>query len=385
MHGDTCDGPDDSLNHPGQEARLWHNRESSSDRWNLYYAFRPLTVARCLSETSNHLTYVPRVFHRPEPATNGAGGDGGSIAASGAGLVGNPSAPSKPSRSTPCGAQAEGVAVLDLINTSQCEKRPSLPYNQTPRRYTLKAVKSGRHVEVFQYHTARTNIVAKKGGTSGSDKPKGERLRMDNIYRAKSQCKRTINANASRGRFEDKFVTLTYAEEVEDLDRARSDYVRFIKRLGYRLNINVRYVAVPQIQRERELKTGKKVIHYHVYFFGLPFVAKEDLAAIWGQGFVRINAIDNVENVGSYVTNYMEKDFTDEEFIGRRRYYCSRGLVKPEEMKAESIAKIMDRMGICEEFKTFELTYINNPYVGAVTYAHYLLPERDNKDSGGLS
>jgi hypothetical protein len=206
---------------------------------------------------------------------------------------------------------------------------------------------------------------------------------MDNIYRAKSQCKRTINANASRGRFEDKFVTLTYAEEVEDLDRARSDYVRFVKRLEYRLKINVRYVAVPQIHRERELKTGKKVIHYHVYFFGLPFIAKDDLGAIWGQGFIRINAIDSVQNVGSYVTNYMDKDFMDEEFIGRRRYYCSRGLLEPEELRAKSIAKIMDEMGISEEFKTFEVTYINNPYVGPVTYAHYLLPEHENKAAVG--
>ena len=67
----------------------------------------------------------------------------------------------------------------------------------------------------------------------------------------------------------------------------------------------------------------------------------------------------------------MVKDFTGEELAGHRRFFTSRGLHRPEETRAESIGEILKRLNIPEACKTFEVTYINNPLMGPVTYRHY--------------
>jgi hypothetical protein len=72
----------------------------------------------------------------------------------------------------------------------------------------------------------------------------------------------------------------------------------------------------------------------------------------------------------------MAKDFSGEELTGHRRFFTSQGLYRPEETRAESVGEILERLQIPEECKTFEITYINNPLVGKVTYRHYDLRKK---------
>ena len=48
--------------------------------------------------------------------------------------------------------------------------------------------------------------------------------------------------------------------------------------------------------------------------------------------FIRCNKIDNVDNVGAYVTKYMTKDNTDESYKVEKSYFSSKGLFKPIEI-----------------------------------------------------
>lgn len=64
----------------------------------------------------------------------------------------------------------------------------------------------------------------------------------------------------------------------------------------------------------------------------LPYIDKSELAAIWAGGFIKINSIDNVDNVGAYVIKYMTADMDDKRLCGENAYLHSRGLEKPVEV-----------------------------------------------------
>jgi hypothetical protein len=250
------------------------------------------------------------------------------------------------------------------INTSQLTKT-------VLKKYSAKCVISGDHAETYEYHKARTG--AKPGKHTRTGEPRKREARMDNIFRAMRQVRRLINANVGRHCHEnrrDKFLTLTFAHNITDIQQANQYFDNFFKKLRYHYG-EFKYIGVPQIQWKRYEKYGVKVWHYHVAAFGLPYIPQKELVERWGRGTVSIEAVEDYENQGSYMARYMVKDFTGEELTGHRRFFTSRGLYRPEETRAESVHEILARLNIPEECKTFEVTYINNPLVGAVTYRHY--------------
>lgn len=53
-------------------------------------------------------------------------------------------------------------------------------------------------------------------------------------------------------------------------------------------------------------------------------------------GFVQVNRIDHVDNVGAYVVKYMLKDTEDPRLMGENAYLHSRGLNEPYEVTSWS-------------------------------------------------
>ena len=266
------------------------------------------------------------------------------------------------------GARGRG-GVLNLINTSQLTKTAL-------KKYLAKCVISGDHAETYEYHQARTG--AKPGKHTETKEPRKREARLDNVFRAMKQVKRVINANVGRHSAErnrDKFLTLTFAENMTDIQEANRHFHNFVKKLRYRHGA-FEYLGVPQIQWARYEKYGVKVWHYHVAVFGLPYIPQKELVETWGHGTVSIEAMESYENPGSYMARYMVKDFSEEELTGHRRFFTSQGLYRPEEIRAESVGEILKGLNIPEECKTYEVTYINNPLVGAVTYRHYDLRKK---------
>lgn len=259
------------------------------------------------------------------------------------------------------------VALLNLINSSQREKKS----RGTEKSYSAKIVISGNIVQLYEYEKAKISTVRagrKKEKKQGAQVAGEGAIRTGNVFRAITQCKRLINCNAGRYQFPDKFVTLTFKENETDLDSANHQFKLFMKRLEYRLGIDVEYVAVPQIQWKRFEKTGHKVWHYHVLFFGLDYVKNSQLREIWGLGFVRINAVDRIDDIGSYVSRYMEKDFDRALVKNHRRYLTSSGLHRPIEIRVGSIE---DLPAIAEDCKSFEVEYKNNESIGWVKFKQY--------------
>lgn len=102
-----------------------------------------------------------------------------------------------------------------------------------------------------------------------------------------------------------RWITLTYAENMTDAKRLYKDFELFNKRFQYYCKSmdfgKPEYIVVCEPQ-------GRGAWHCHLlYIFPgvAPFIPNATLAKIWGHGFVKIKKLDNVDNVGAYLTAYL--------------------------------------------------------------------------------
>lgn len=120
-------------------------------------------------------------------------------------------------------------------------------------------------------------------------------------------ARRIINANivdTSRCRF----ITLTYAENMQDTKKLYYDFKNFWKR-----KINPLYPGVEYISAVEPQRRGAWHIHMLLIFPDVaPFIPNAQLAEMWGHGFVSVRALDNVDNVGAYLTGYLANIPLDE-------------------------------------------------------------------------
>lgn len=194
-----------------------------------------------------------------------------------------------------------------------------------------------------------------------SDSKELERQLLISNRRARFEIMRTVNSNIGKhGKELPKFFTNTIAENYQDIEGSFIMFKAFIKKLNWRVFktkvMKLKYLVVIEFQK-------RGAIHFHVIFFNLPFVPvskdyqdKTDftynLADLWGHGFVKINKIDDVDNVGAYVAGYVsDKDkekngFLDARYFNHKRYSTSRGLLEPIVEKAftGSLGTIVSRV-----------------------------------------
>ena len=187
------------------------------------------------------------------------------------------------------------------------------------------------------------------------------------LKRAKTDLRRLINANINQYGTTSKFVTLTFAENIQDIKSANYEFKKFRQRLEYELGEKLKYVVVIEFQK-------RGAIHYHSLFFNLPYIENNRLAEIWKNGFVKINKIDDVDNIGAYVTKYMTKEQQDEaksdRLRGQKSYFTSRGLKKPIEIiKKEEIEQVATALS---QHKVYESQF-SNDYLGNIKYTQFNL------------
>jgi len=227
--------------------------------------------------------------------------------------------------------------------------------------YKKKIIVSGDILEVYEYEK---NVVAGfknskskgKGRSCVADIEEQEKNRELVLHRARRDLRRLINSNVNMYGVSPKFVTLTFSEDMEDFKKANYEFEKFIKRLNTYCDKSILYVVVPEIQKERLEKYGVAVWHYHVVFFNLPFIKANKLSNIWQNGFIKINRIDKVDNVGAYVCKYMTKD--NKELKGQKCYFSSRKLYKPEQIKEKNrVENLVGALPVSA--LTFESTFEN--------------------------
>ena len=102
------------------------------------------------------------------------------------------------------------------------------------------------------------------------------------------------------------FITLTYRGDLQtnDTKRVYSDFKKFIMRLKYK------YKGITSIDYINVLEphaTGNFHMHVLIRFNELKkvFIPNDELREIWGNGFVTIQSLKNVDNIGAYVSAYL--------------------------------------------------------------------------------
>lgn len=230
--------------------------------------------------------------------------------------------------------------------------------------YNKKAIISNNVIEIIEYKEdvcegfKVTNVhTGKKKGTSTK--------RSNNINQSKMNLRRLINANTTG---KDLFVTLTYRDNMCSVEEGKKDFKKFIMRWNYKRkkdNLDsLKYVYVVEFQK-------RGAVHFHCIFFEVDFIENKELNSLWSHGFVKVNKIDKVDNVGSYVVKYMEKDLVDNRLNNRDLYGRSKGNLKePTVTKNPQEVEVLERFlkGNCVYSSTYD-----SEYYGQVTYKQYNL------------
>lgn len=132
--------------------------------------------------------------------------------------------------------------------------------------------------------------------------------RKDNkkgLYKTFARCRGMINANVVDVE-KVRWCTLTYAENMTDPKQLYSDFEKFNKRFqwyckqkGYS---KPEYIVMMEPQ-------GRGAWHAHLLYIWqdmkAPFIPNDEFRQIWQHGFVKIKKLDNVDNVGAYLTAYL--------------------------------------------------------------------------------
>lgn len=102
------------------------------------------------------------------------------------------------------------------------------------------------------------------------------------------------------------WVTLTYAgTPMTEPKRLYEDFRRFWQRLQYYLKkrsfSKVEYILCAEPQARGSWHGHLLILFPHK----APFVPNDDMARLWGQGFTKTKALNNVDNIGLYLSCYL--------------------------------------------------------------------------------
>lgn len=236
-----------------------------------------------------------------------------------------------------------------------------MKFNFAKIHYNRRVIVTGKILEYYEYEkpVLKGNAIKRTGRANSpfTDEQVKKDNRAKTARRAKNTVRRTANANPQL----DKFLTLTFAENITDSNYAYKEFDKFIKRVKTRFS-SFQYINVIEFQK-------RGAIHFHL-LCNLPYVNVNEFSKIWKHGFIKINRIDNVDNVGAYITKYMTKDNIDERLIGKKCYSMSKNLNAPKEYTKETdIDEIMHNLEKISRIKTLE--YSSEMY-GIVRYTQII-------------
>ena len=108
------------------------------------------------------------------------------------------------------------------------------------------------------------------------------------------------------------FLTLTYANQTSDHLQVGKDYDRFMKRLKRR------YGSVDAVKVLEPHATGFWHMHVVARFNDLStvYIPNETLRDIWGNGWVTVKSLKDVDNIGAYVSAYVTDVEVPDDYAG---------------------------------------------------------------------
>ncbi len=136
------------------------------------------------------------------------------------------------------------------------------------------------------------------------------------------------------------FYNFTFNRSVTTFNEAHPLWKNFIKRFNQqhfkKQSKKLAYVCVPEFQKDTDfhgkLKPNGGSVHYHAVFLNMPHIPDifNTLKKLWRNGSVVGKKVNDLNHLSNYVAKYIRKDFDKKHTKFRKRFFCSRGLKKPE-------------------------------------------------------
>jgi hypothetical protein len=238
---------------------------------------------------------------------------------------------------------------------------------QFPRRVNKKIVISGSLLEVFDYEKPLViENGVKNNPNKGESSIRNSEYKARSIHKAQTTIKRLVQSNFNS---EAKFLTLTFNNDcdfdITSIDECDVKFRLFIRSLNRRYP-NLEYTAVREFQK-------RGAIHYHL-IVNLPYILNDELAEIWGHGFIKIRKVSNVFGIGFYLSKYLKKEFADPRFKGKKAYITSRNLKKPLVYYGDEARSILEEILKSEDQPKYKDIY-QSEYNGVVNFSEYNLTQ----------
>lgn len=254
---------------------------------------------------------------------------------------------------------------MEEVMLEIARKQMDKKVKETGQQTYLKVIVTGHVIEVYEYEKMPSIPTRRrKESTSNLDlESEFDNTLLDrqhNMQKARNRLRRLITANFDEN---SKFITLTFKENLTDVKKANYEFMKFIQRLRYRYG-NFKYAAVIEFQK-------RGAVHYHM-ISDLPYIENSELNKIWGHGFVKINDISHVDNVGAYMIKYMTKDNIDMRLRGLKSYQTSKNLIRPLEFVGDAGEEIL-KLYRLDNKKTVFANIYESKHLGLATYKEYNL------------
>lgn len=120
-----------------------------------------------------------------------------------------------------------------------------------------------------------------------------------NVKRSLRYARDMINTNCTEP-LNCKFITLTYKDNMTDVNKLRYDTGNFNKRLREAIG-PYEYITAAEPQ-------GRGAWHNHMLLINdhrMSYLHYNTVSAAWQQGNVYVESIDNISNVGAYLSSYL--------------------------------------------------------------------------------
>lgn len=105
-----------------------------------------------------------------------------------------------------------------------------------------------------------------------------------------------------------KWITLTYKKNIRDSKQLYSDFKRFMTRFKRRFKeYRIEYIVAMEPQAR-----GAWHCHCIIIFDRVaPFIPNATIEKLWEQGFTKTTKLDDIDNIGAYLTAYLgDMEFT---------------------------------------------------------------------------
>ena len=136
------------------------------------------------------------------------------------------------------------------------------------------------------------------------------------------------------------FLTLTYAKDIKDPEILYDDTRKFFMRLKYRFKdkSTIDYINVVEPH-----ESGVWHCHVLLRFNELEkiFIPSDEMEKIWGHGFIKIKSMQNVDNIGAYLSAYL----ADAELTEQNASFAMRNDLEVVQKEIEGQKKVFIKGG----------------------------------------